>query len=106
MVAPDSESARLESAWQRMNNRLEDERHLIYEEIKSYPTPITGCDVQFSHLLEQQTNVFEELARLHRAREESLQCSESAKRLEEFLGSSQFMDQETTDQIRALLSQV
>ena len=26
----------------------------IYEQIKSYPTPITGCDEQFNFLLEER----------------------------------------------------
>ena len=29
----------------------------LVAEIKAYPTPIAGCDVQFNHLLEQKTRV-------------------------------------------------
>jgi len=100
-----TESALVDSAWQRIKNRLEDERHRIYEEIKNYPTPITACDVQFCHLLEQQASVFEELARLNEAREESLRSNDSTKLVDEFLGSSRFMDDETKAQLRASLKE-
>ena len=29
----------------------------LVTEIKNYPTPIAGCDVQFNHLLEQKARV-------------------------------------------------
>jgi hypothetical protein len=45
--------------------RLEAERQLLYEEIKSYPTPIAGCDQQFNYLLERQARVIAELRSLH-----------------------------------------
>lgn len=33
-------------------------------EVKNYPTPIAGCDVQFNHLLEEKTRVTAALAAL------------------------------------------
>jgi len=33
-----------------LNSRLNE----ILDEIKNYPTPIAGCDVQFNYLLEQK----------------------------------------------------
>jgi hypothetical protein len=100
-----TEPTLVDSAWQRIKNRLEDERHRIYGEIKNYPTPITACDVQFGHLLEQQASVFAELARLHEAREQSLQSDDSTKLLAEFLELSRFMDDETKAQFRASLKE-
>lgn len=29
----------------------------LVQEIKNYPTPIAGCDVQFNHLLEEKARV-------------------------------------------------
>jgi hypothetical protein len=37
--------------------KLEKERALIVEEIRSYPRPIAGCDAQFNHLLERRDAV-------------------------------------------------
>ncbi|REK06844.1 MAG: hypothetical protein DWQ37_22685 [Planctomycetota bacterium] len=49
--------------------RLEAEKQRLYEEIRTYPTPIAGCDQQFNYLLEQQARVVAELNRLRSARE-------------------------------------
>jgi len=32
-------------------------RHLIQAEISGYPTPISGCDAQFNHLLAEREKV-------------------------------------------------
>ena len=44
----------------RVASALEDLRlaqSALVAEIKNYPTPIAGCDVQFNHLLEQKARV-------------------------------------------------
>ena len=43
---------------------LEARKQRLYDEIRSYPTPITACDQQFNYLLDQQTRIAEDLARL------------------------------------------
>ncbi len=48
-------------------HRLEAEKQRLYEEIRSYPTPIAGCDQQFNYLLEQQARVVAELHRVRQA---------------------------------------
>jgi hypothetical protein len=40
------------------------EKQRLYQEIRSYPTPIAGCDQQFNYLLEQQASVAAELSRI------------------------------------------
>ena len=37
--------------------RLEEARHLLSSEIQSYPTPISGCDAQFNHLLSDRARI-------------------------------------------------
>ena len=32
-------------------------RNLLLEEIRTYPTPISGCDAQFNHLLSMRTQI-------------------------------------------------
>ncbi|HTH38218.1 MAG TPA: hypothetical protein VL572_09635 [Pyrinomonadaceae bacterium] len=45
-------------------DKLESENRRINEEIRNYPTPIAGCDVQFNSLLEEQAKIVQELDRL------------------------------------------
>ena len=40
---------------------LEMARNLIRDEIRAYPTPISGCDAQFNHLLGMRASVSEAL---------------------------------------------
>ncbi len=37
---------------------------LLVSEIRAYPTPISGCDAQFNHLLEERQRVTSALAQL------------------------------------------
>lgn len=39
-------------------------RRIIRDELAGYPTPVSGCDVQYTHLLEQRAAVGEALAAL------------------------------------------
>ena len=45
-----------------IRNLLEQQRVRIQEEIANYPPPITACDAQFNHLLEQRSQIARELA--------------------------------------------
>ena len=38
-------------------NELSVAKQLINDEIRSYPTPISGCDAQFNHLLAERERV-------------------------------------------------
>lgn len=37
--------------------KLETARSKLIAEIRNYPTPIAGCDVQFNHLIEERTRI-------------------------------------------------
>lgn len=39
-------------------------RRLLDAEIRDYPTPISGCDAQFNHLLAERQRITEALAQL------------------------------------------
>ena len=56
-----------EASWAQVIERLEGEKARLYEEIRAYPTPITACDLQFNALLERQTAIVAELARIRSA---------------------------------------
>ena len=53
--------------WQAVQDKLETMRAALNQEIASYPAPITGCDAQFNHLLEQRTDLNAELGRVKAA---------------------------------------
>ncbi|MDU8945436.1 hypothetical protein [Ovoidimarina sediminis] len=45
---------------------LREAQRLIAIEISSYPTPISGCDAQFNHLLAERARIGNGLAMLRR----------------------------------------
>ena len=44
---------------------LEAARATLIAEIKHYPTPVAGCDVQYNHLLEEKSRVNAAIAALN-----------------------------------------
>ena len=50
----------------RAEGCLRNAQRNIAEEIKSYPTPISGCDAQFNHLIAERARVGAALAALSR----------------------------------------
>ena len=59
-----------ETSWRSIQDHLEARQARIVEAIRDYPPPITACDAQFDHLLEQRGGISRELKRLERARKE------------------------------------
>lgn len=45
-------------------NELRTARDLIQDEIRDYPTPISGCDVQYNHLIGLRGSISEALRAL------------------------------------------
>ena len=52
------------SAWRRIRASLEAQSERVKIEIKEYPSPITGCDDQFNHLLDRRSALVRELGNL------------------------------------------
>lgn len=44
---------------------LETARQMISDEIRDYPTPISGCDAQYNHLLSRRTQIARALTALN-----------------------------------------
>jgi hypothetical protein len=103
--AKEIELALLESAWKRIGAYLEDERHLVHEEIKNYPRPIPACDLQFNHLLEKRAGICQELDRMREATRESLRAGDSLDALAEFIRSSSTIDTEMKKKIKSALEE-
>jgi len=47
-----------------VQDQLEDVRRALNAEIAEYPTPISGCDAQFNHLLAERQKVLNALRAL------------------------------------------
>ena len=58
------------AAWEALRDQLKTRQARIVETIRDYPPPITACDAQFDHLLEQRDGIFRELKRLEQACQE------------------------------------
>ena len=48
----------------RAERALRDARHRLDAEISAYPTPISGCDAQFNHLLAERRRLARALSAL------------------------------------------
>ena len=77
----------IEAMWDNLRTRLEQERGRIQQEIRSYPTPIAGCDQQFNALLEERSQIAAELRRLDEGRAEGERSGEPGQALDGFLRS-------------------
>lgn len=87
----------------RIEQALEARRARIDDEVKNYPRPITGCDVQFEHALEQQAGVRQELQRaaaLHEAAEQD----GFIRLVGAFISASAFIDAAAAREIAASLA--
>lgn len=54
-------------SWEGARDILQDKLAALNELIGAYPGPITGCDAQFNHMLEERSGLNAELARLDQA---------------------------------------
>jgi hypothetical protein len=98
-----SDSARIEvanSVWTQIADCLENRKSRVYEEIKNYPTPITACDQQFDHLLDQLAKICGELARMRKAVSESSTRGDAMEIMHAFLESADYLDDELKQKIR------
>lgn len=82
----------IDSAWTDIKTHLEDEKAKIFAEIKNYPPPITACDQQFDHLLEQRDRISGELQRAHDLSARNVTNPERLELVGEFVAASQFFD--------------
>jgi hypothetical protein len=80
--------------WAEITSYLEAKKRALYAEIRSYPTPIAGCDQQFNYLLEQLAHVSADLARALGHMAEPAE-GESLSTFQSFLDSCQCIDDAT-----------
>ena len=96
-----------EATWRSIRSHLEARQTWIVGAIRDYPAPITACDAQFDHLLEQRGGISRELKRLERACQEGDATENGTENVSEngtadvtgnaiaaFIASSPFLDGE------------
>ena len=97
--------ASLQSMWNEIGNHLEGARRRVQDEITHYPSPIPACDADFNHLLEQRARIGEELNRMRAAAANNLSSADCAL-IEEFIRSSNYLDDAAKQEIRLCLDKV
>ena len=55
------------AAWSRLREHLRSLTSAIQDEIRTYPTPIAGCDQQFNYLLEKRDQLLREANSINEA---------------------------------------
>ena len=75
------------AVWAAIGAHLETIKRATFEELRNYPQPIAGCDVQFNRLAEERYAIFRELERLDIARRDGKPAA-----IDEFLRSSVYFD--------------
>jgi hypothetical protein len=61
------EAVLADRAWSALQEHLLDLRKAVQDEIRTYPTPIAGCDQQFNYLLEKKNRIAVESNGIHQA---------------------------------------
>jgi len=100
---PEISGERVKAAWSELQRCLEDQKKLTYEELRSYPTPITACDQQFNYLLERLAQLCQELGRL-RIAASSIPAVGDHKKVDEFLRSTACIDENSKQRVRSVLN--
>ena len=99
------QTERVRLVWADIKVLLENEKRRIYDEIRSYPPPIAGCDQQYNHLLEERTRISQELNRMHEISEKCLVHPHAIKLLDEFVKASSFIGDEKKQEILSRLKE-
>lgn len=98
-------SKRLEAIWDEIRSELQRRKTRLYDEIRTYPTPITACDKQFDHLLTQQRLISRELERTDEAARASLLNGAPAVSIDAFIRLSPWISDEAKQRLCLLLKQ-
>ncbi len=83
--------------WQAIEHHILTLRDPIVEAIRAYPPPITACDAQYNHLVEERTRISRELGRLQQAR--ATQVTAPIEAVRDFIQSSPLV----SEKLRALI---
>jgi hypothetical protein len=93
-INADADSESLKSRLKEIRDHLRHRKELIDAEIRNYPTPISRCDAQFNHLLEERARLFRELDRLGAIASKRTEPEDVVELIEGFIGSLKSDSQE------------
>jgi hypothetical protein len=88
-----------------IKNHLQGRSDRIYEEIRTYPSPIPACDVQFNHLLEERAKLSKELNLVDTLVARCQDGSANIRAVEEFISSSNYFGDEMVKKLKAVINQ-
>lgn len=92
---------RADRLWNQIRDHLEDKRARLGREIRDYPQPIPACDAQFNHLTDKRSAIYGELRRLELARVDGFAQRDRLKAIDEFIASSDCVDEQAKRVFRA-----
>ena len=94
-----------ESIWQQIREYLEQERRRIASEITNYPSPIAGCDAQFTALLEQRDGIVEALRRCDAYERLGAAGGDARAQVDEFFRQSAQVPGSLAQRLRSAMSE-
>lgn len=86
-----------DAGWDAITAQLLAARARVFKELREYPTPIAGCDVQFNRLLEQRDAIAAELAGWQALRNRAAQGGLQTGAVQAFVRGSTFLDEALSD---------
>lgn len=95
-----------DALWRQIQRHLQDEKVRLFQEIRSYPPPITACDAQFNGLLEERATVLRILGEVAGMGKQGGSRSEQIELLGALLSSSPHLKGELAEQIRHTMAQL
>jgi chorismate mutase len=95
-----------DALWRQIQRHLQDEKVRLFQEIRSYPPPITACDAQFNGLLEERATVLRILGEVKSIAKQGRSRSEQIEWLGTLLSSSPRLNDKLAEQIRHTIAQL
>jgi hypothetical protein len=90
----------------QIESALQQSRQRIDEEIKNYPRPITACDVQFDHALEEQARVRQAMKRAETLFTDYSGHDDLVQAVGEFIDTCSCLSAESKRQIKSSLASI
>ena len=100
VMDPMTDNRLLDPVWDAIESHLMGVKRAAAVELRNYPQPIAGCDAQIPVLWEKRDGIAAELDRLSKARHGP--ADNAADAINEFIASSQFIDDEKKFEFQAL----
>jgi len=91
----------LTSICQELRDYLQRERRLVDEQIRTYPTPIPRCDVQFNDLYERRTRLSQALQRVSGLLDQASSPEELASSISDFIGCTAYSEDPEEQRLKA-----